>query len=186
MHHITLTPATQPPSDWDRSRFLPAGDKRPRRFQHKPTGPPGSNEPQEASFESGDAVNVEDLNLDQLDLETFDIGKVVDNLSERRSETRVLGLRQLSAFLRSTYSPESLSGQTETLELYLTNILKKGLTAEIPHVADAIALAILTLSDEGEQFLGAFFDLLVKYVGNWSHPDAGRIPALRALGTVCF
>jgi len=131
-----------------------------------------------SSMTSGDS--------DEIAEEVDVFAEMIESLTEKRSSSRIKSLQKLNETLTAELMSEQLSTRLDTLQLYLTNIIRKNTGEEVALACRALSLTILTMGEDSASFGAAILPVLLTVIKNNSKSLSSRRSCVQALGTIYF
>lgn len=113
----------------------------------------------------------------------------LEQLSEKRASTKLLGLKTLLQGLSNVYSLDFLERQSETVTEALLQIVRKGEPEAVAKSLRVLCLVAVTLGDEGIGAAGVFtntWKVIEAMLRDPSKTVHTRTAAIETLGMLCF
>lgn len=103
------------------------------------------------------------------------LGELVENLTIKSAQKRILALRQLSRVFSQELQKDFIMSKEETLKSYLTNCIKSSTAEEVEHAGHLLSVIMLSIGSEGTPMHRDIHSVISPLLA-----DAGKSAAIRA------
>jgi len=112
--------------------------------------------------------------------------ETVELLTEKRTSVRVEALKEIIKSLTSECMQEQLSSRLDTLQLYLSSIIRRNSPEEARLACQIVSLIVISLGLDSESFGKGFIPIFVTLIKNTGKPTSIRRYCIHALSTIHF
>lgn len=112
--------------------------------------------------------------------------QLVEQLSEKRTSTRVGALARLIDDLQMNWMYDFVSDRLDTLQLYVLASVRKGETPEVVLACRALEVIALTMGTEAEKLVAEATPVLNEVLKNGSRSGTARAATAEAIGLLNF
>jgi len=114
-----------------------------------------------------------------------ELATLVEQLGEKRAQTKLAAIAELTKMLRSEVLGEALMGHFETLSLHLSSVIKRGAPNEVSAASELLSLALCSIQQR-ESLFEELYPTYVAVIEDDKKPEATRAAAAQGLAMLFF